>query len=130
MYSFQRGRRRITKTLALAATAAAIGAPAAHAGEFVPGVTDFPSRTAHVQPAAYVPGVTDFPSRLGEQAEQAARVRVARAEAVETPAAVAADGNGFDWGAAVIGVGIGAGAMLLAALALRTRPLAVLARGH
>lgn len=130
MYSFASRSRRLARALALGAAVASISVPAAQAGEFIPGVTDFPSRPAYVQPDEFVPGVTDFPSRLGEKAEQAARDRVARAEAARSQPTVVGDTSDFAWGAAGIGAGIGAGAVFLVVLALRTRPSIALARSH
>ena len=120
--------RRLTKSLAVAAVVAALGAPAAQAEEFVPGVTDFPSRI--VERPTYVPGVTDFPSRLGEKAEAAARARLASAEAARDSSSVAADSRDIDWAAGGIGAGIGAAGMLLAVLAYGMRPRLRLARSH
>ena len=108
---------RLMKALALVLAAAAIAAPGALAEKDVPGVTDFPSVPAK---ATYVPGVTDFPSRLGERGEQDARDRVARA--VWLDAQSSGSTRGFDWDAAGIGAGLAAAGMLLAAVALRTRP--------
>ena len=130
MYTNPHKTRRLTKSLALAAVVAALGAPAAQADEFVPGVTDFPSRIAYVERETFVPGVTDFPSRLGERAEQAARARLARAKAAEGSSAVAVDSRDIDWAAAGIGAGIGAVGMLLASLAYRMRPRMRPAGGH
>lgn len=127
MYSFRFRGRRLTKALALAVAGVAIGAPAAQAEEFIPGVTDFPSRM-QTKPK-FVPGVTDFPSRLGAKAEQAARARIARAEASQSPSIMVVD-TSFDWGAAGIGAAIGAGGMLLAAVALRSRPRTRLVRAE
>lgn len=108
---------RLIKALAPVLAVAAIAAPGAQAAEYVPGVTDFPS--VPVKPT-YVPGVTDFPSRLGERGEQDARDRVARA--VWLDAQSSGNARGFDWDAAGVGAGIVAAGMLLAAVALRTRP--------
>jgi hypothetical protein len=130
MYTNPHKPRRLTKSLGLAAVVAALVAPAAQAEEFVPGVTDFPSRIAYVERETFVPGVTDFPSRLGEKAEQAARARLARARAAEGSSAVAADSRDIDWAAAGIGAGIGAAGMLLATLAYRMLPRLRLARSH
>ena len=130
MYSNPHKKRRITKSLAVAAALAALGAPAAQAEEFVPGVTDFPSRIEYAERETYVPGVTDFPSRLGEKAEQAARARLARAEAARDSSSVAADSRDIDWASAGIGAGIGAAGMLLASLAYRMRPRLRPVGGH
>src|SRR5918994_723962 len=68
------------------------GKAAVQAEEFVPGVTDFPSRLGEIGERAaqerlasssavhgedFGPGVTDFPSRLGEIGERAAEARPA-----------------------------------------------------
>ena len=117
MFDISSTGHRLTKALALVLAAAAISAPGALASEYVPGVTDFPSVPAK---ATDVPGVTDFPSRLGERGEQDARDRVARAVWLDGQSSGSA--RGFDWDAAGIGAGLAAAGMLLAAVALRTRP--------
>jgi hypothetical protein len=121
MFTNAHTTRRFTRSLAAAAAVVAIGAPAAQAGEFIPGVTDFPSRVAYVEPEKFVPGVTDFPNRLGEKAEQAARARLARADAAPASSGSGGDSS-VDWAAAGIGATLGAAGMLLAALAYRVRP--------
>ena len=128
MYGFRPRGRRLTKALALAVAGAVIGSPGAQAEEFIPGVTDFPSRV-QTKPK-FVPGVTDFPSRVGAKAEQAARARIARTDASRSPSVMVVDSSNFDWTAAGIGAGIGAGGMLLAAVALRTRPPTRLVRAR
>jgi hypothetical protein len=131
--------RRLAPTVVLALVAlAAFGAGAAGAAgvsdgkaavqaeEFVPGVTDFPSRVveigggsgAIVRAEGFTPGVTDFPSRLGAIGEQAAEARLAQLS--QQPAPVKVDESGFDWGAGATGA-IAATLLLLgAALAVRT----------
>src|SRR5215210_4364203 len=89
--------------IVLGAFAAGAAGAAGVSKEFVPGVTDFPSRLgevgdgsgAVVHPGGFVPGVTDFPSRLGEIGERAAEARLLRREQ-QTPA-VTVEENGFDW---------------------------------
>jgi hypothetical protein len=117
MFSCKQRRYRLVRALALGLVGVAIAAPGAQAEEFVPGVTDFPSRV-QARPD-FVPGVTDFPSRLGARAEQAARARIAR-EGPAQPTSQAIANSELNWGALAIGAALGAG-VLLAAVALRTR---------
>jgi hypothetical protein len=113
--------KRITRTfLTIAATAAVavLSASAALAGtsgqralpeDFVPGVTDFPSR-----PAVFVPGVTDFPSR----------------PAVEPVTVSEPRAGGFDWSdAGIVAGSVAVLALLVAAglVALRRRSRAIAA---
>jgi hypothetical protein len=96
---------------------------AAQAEEFIPGVTDFPSRLwepAETAAEEFIPGVTDFPSRLGEVGERAAEARLARLSQQGSPVYVRAEASGFDWSAGATGA-IAATLLLLgAALAVRT----------
>jgi hypothetical protein len=117
--------RRLAGTVGLAlivfavAAAGAAGSAGASGDEFIPGVTDFPSRLAE-PPEEFIPGVTDFPSRLGESAENAAVARVAQLSEQGTPVYVRAEETGFDWSAGATGA-IAATLLLLgAALAVRT----------
>jgi hypothetical protein len=95
------------------------------AEEFIPGVTDFPSRLGDVGESGgavsrerFVPGVTDFPSRLGESGERAAEARLAHRSA-QLPVYVQTDGRGFDWSAAASGATAATLLLLGAALAGR-----------
>jgi hypothetical protein len=117
--------RRLATTVGLAlivfavTAAGAAGGTAATDEEFIPGVTDFPSRLAE-PPEEFIPGVTDFPSRLGESAENAAEARLAQLSEQGTPVYVRADETGFDWSAGATGA-IAATLLLLGAvLAVRT----------
>jgi hypothetical protein len=117
--------RRLAATVGLAlivfavAAAGAAGGAGASGDEFIPGVTDFPSRLAG-PPEEFIPGVTDFPSRLGESAENTAVARLAQLAEQGTPVYVRAEETGFDWSAGATGA-IAATLLLLgAALAVRT----------
>lgn len=117
--------RRLAGTIGLAvivfvmAAAGAAGASGASGEEFIPGVTDFPSRI--VEPAEeFIPGVTDFPSRLGEPAEAAAEARLARVSEEGSPVYVRAEETGFDWSAGATGAIVATLLLLGAALAVRT----------
>ena len=138
--------RRLAPTVVLALIVlAAFGAGAAGAAgqndgkavvqaeEFVPGVTDFPSRLGEIGERAaqarlanssavpgedFVPGATDFPSRLGEIGERAAEARVAP---VSQPAAtVTVPDSAFDWSAGAAGAMAATLLLLGAALVVRT----------
>jgi hypothetical protein len=130
--------RRLTGLIVAALTVAALVVPAASAvvndsgaaqpqsEEFVPGVTDFPSRLGESANApaqgAFTPGVTDFPSRLGESGQAAANTRLSQLSPQGLPVYVQTQesGSGFDWSAAAGGA-IAASLLLLgAALAVRT----------
>jgi hypothetical protein len=130
--------RRLTGLIVAAFTVAALVVPAAsavvndsgaaqpQAEEFVPGVTDFPSRLGEsanpsAQNEAFTPGVTDFPSRLGASGEEAANTRLSQLSPQGLPVYVQTQesGSGFDWSAAASGA-IAASLLLLgAALAVR-----------
>ena len=140
-------RRRLAPTVVLVLLAlAAVGAGSAGAAggggkEYVPGVTDFPSRLGEVgeraaearlarlsQPAPadeFVPGVTDFPSRLGEIGERAAEARLAQS----SPEPILVQESGFDWSAGATGAFAAALVLLGAALAVRTARRGRLALG-
>jgi hypothetical protein len=98
---------------------------AVQAKEFIPGVTDFPSRLGEIgdgsgalfQPEGFTPGVTDFPSRLGEIGERAAEARLAQVSQQSAPVKV--DESGFDWGAGATGAMAATLLLLGAALAVR-----------
>jgi len=129
--------RRLACTAGLVLTAlAAFPTGAAANQEFIPGVTDFPSRLGEVGESStavsreqFVPGVTDFPSRLGESRERAAEARLAQRAAQGPPVYVQTTKNGFDWSAATAGA-IAATLLLLgAALAVRTAKRSRLALG-
>jgi hypothetical protein len=64
----------------------------------------------------FIPGVTDFPSRHGTAGELAARARIATARA--RPVLIRVDEGGFDWRAAGIGALSATALMLGAALGL------------
>jgi hypothetical protein len=117
--------RRLAYTIGLAvvvfavAAAGAAGASGASGEEFIPGVTDFPSRL--VEPAEeFIPGVTDFPSRLGEPAEAAAEARLALVSEDGPLVYVRAEESGFDWSAGATGAIVATLLLLGAALAVRT----------
>ena len=101
------------------AAAGAAGGTGAGGEEFIPGVTDFPSRLAE-PPEEFIPGVTDFPSRLGEPAENAAEARLAQLSEQGTPVYVRAEESGFDWSAGATGALAATLLLLGAALAVRT----------
>ena len=66
----------------------------------------------------FVPGVTDFPSRLGEIGERAAKARLAQ---VSQPAPiVTATESAFDWSSGATGAVAATLLLLGAALAVRT----------
>jgi hypothetical protein len=109
---------RLTRTITIAVAAAALAAPTAGAesGEFIPGVTDFPSAN---RTEKFVPGVTDFPSVA--RADTGYHVVVS---APRKPAPGPVAGDGFAWADAGIGAGIGAALTALAlgsTLVLRRR---------
>ena len=141
-------RRRLAPTVVLAlvvlaafgagaagAAGASDGRAAVQADEFVPGVTDFPSRLGEIGERAaearlaglsqqapvseFVPGVTDFPSRLGEAGERAAEARLAQRSLDGAPVFVLTEASGFDWGAATTGALAATLLLLGAALAVR-----------
>jgi hypothetical protein len=140
-------RRRLAPTVVLAlivlaafgagaagAAAGSEGKPAVQAEEFVPGVTDFPSRLGEIGERAaearvarpsqetpvsdFVPGVTDFPSRLGEAGERAAEQRLGQ-RSLDGPVVVQTEASGFDWSAATTGALAATLLLLGAALAVR-----------
>jgi hypothetical protein len=139
--------RRLAPTVILALVFAACGAGAAGAAgvsdgkaavqpeEFVPGVTDFPSRlgeageraaearlvqlSQQAAPVKFIPGVTDFPSRLGEIGERAAEARVAQQLSQQGPT-ITVDESGFDWSAGATGAVAATLLLFGAALAVRT----------
>jgi hypothetical protein len=137
--------RRLAPTVVLAlivfaafaaGAAGAAGVSNSRAGvqaeEFIPGVTDFPSRLgevdAAVQAGEFIPGITDFPSRLGEIGERAAEARVAQQLSQQGPT-ITVDESGFDWSAGATGA-IAATLLLLgAALAVRTAKRSSVALG-
>jgi hypothetical protein len=109
------------------------GKAAVQADEFVPGVTDFPSRLGEVGERAararlanahavrgeeFVPGVTDFPSRLGAIGERAAEARLAQAS--QPAATVTVPDSAFDWSAGATGAMAATLLLLGAALVART----------
>jgi hypothetical protein len=138
--------RRLVPTVVLALVLAAFGAGAAGAAgvsdgkapaqaeEFVPGVTDFPSRLGEIgeraaearlaqvpqqaAPVKFIPGVTDFPSRLGEIGERAAEARLAQRQV--PPVTLAVEESGFDWSAGATGAMAATLLLFGAALAIRT----------
>jgi hypothetical protein len=137
--------RRLMPTVVLALVLAAFGAGAAGAAgvsdgkatvqaeEFVPGVTDFPSRLGEIgeraaearlaaipqqAPVKFIPGVTDFPSRLGEIGERAAEARLAQRQG--QPVTLAVEESGFDWSAGATGAMAATLLLFGAALAVRT----------
>ena len=114
---------RLARWIAVAAAIGALVVPSAQARPLIDG-----GRTGSAEPE-FVPGVTDFPSRLGAKAEQAARRRVAVAQETEWPLVTVA-ARDFDWAAAGIGALICAGALSGAAIALRTRPRLRFGRAH
>jgi hypothetical protein len=140
--------RRLAPTVILALVFAACGAGAAGAAgvsdgkaavqpeEFVPGVTDFPSRlgeageraaearlvqlSQQAAPVKFIPGVTDFPSRLGEIGERAAEARLAQLSQQQEPVTLVIDESGFDWSAGATGAVAATLLLFGAALAVRT----------
>jgi hypothetical protein len=117
--SAQTIRRRLG-TIVLVLTLAAVAVPAAHANhEFVPGVTDNPSRLGMDANEDFVPGVTDVPSRLGVHANDGPS-----SEPIVTAPAPARViyADRFDWQDAAVGASVAVLALLLAtatALAVR-----------
>ena len=111
-------RRRATVAIALALAATAV--PAAAAQEFIPGVTDFPSRPAYIQHDEFVPGVTDFPSRR-------AYVEPGWIPHLSAEQPLVAVADPFDWADAGIGAAAALAATLMAGAAslaaARTRRL-------
>jgi hypothetical protein len=149
MQAISKSIRRLAPTVVLALALLALAAgPAAGAGtsdgksnahvradEFVPGVTDFPSRLGEIGERAaesrlaelsqqaspvktFIPGVTDFPSRLGEIGERAAEARLAQ-PSQQSPV-ITIEESGFDWSAGATGALAAALLLLAAALAVRT----------
>lgn len=109
------GLRRFLRALTTVFVLAAIVAPAA-----VPGPRP-DDRSGARGPGAiaqsheqFVPGVTDFPSRLGTSGERAANARIASDAA--RPVLIRVDEAGFDWRDAGIGALGAAAVMLVAAL--------------
>jgi hypothetical protein len=149
--------RRLVPTVVLALTVLVIsgagtalaaggseGKAAVQAEQFVPGVTDFPSRLGEVGERAaearlaqlsrqtpradeFVPGVTDFPSRLGEIGERAAEARLAQASWQVPPVTV--QESGFDWSAGATGALAATLLLFGATLAVRTARRTRLALG-
>jgi hypothetical protein len=106
-------RTTLTLLLAVIMIFAALPAIAGAAEEeFIPGVTDFPSRLGEPK---FIPGYTDFPSRLGTKEP----IRVTQVPQ-RRPVATAADG-GFSWRDAGVGALASLGLVLLAGGALRLR---------
>jgi hypothetical protein len=103
--------RRLAPTVVLALIAlAAFGPGAAGAA----GVND---GKAPVQAEEFIPGVTDFPSRLGEIGERAAEARVAQRS--QSPLVVTVEESGFDWSAGASGAMAATLLLLGAGLAVR-----------
>jgi hypothetical protein len=123
--------RRLASTVGVALVALAFVAGAAggsqvsgnrEAQEFIPGVTDFPSRLvepAETAPAEFIPGVTDFPSRFGEAGERAAEARLAQLPQQGPSVYVQTEESGFDWSAGATGAVAATLLLLGAALAVR-----------
>ena len=101
--------KAIISLLAAAAATAVLALPATAGDEYIPGVTDVPSRAYEIRTGGlqrYVPGVTDFPSY-----------------APETPVAPVADTyvtDGFDWIDAGFGAAVGLALGSLAGILLLT----------
>jgi hypothetical protein len=105
-------RRRLAPTVVLALIVlAAFGAGAAGAAG---GSEGKPA----VQAEEFVPGVTDFPSRLGEAGERAAEQRLGQ-RSLDGPVVVQTEASGFDWSAATTGALAATLLLLGAALAVR-----------
>jgi hypothetical protein len=105
--------RRLVPTVILALVFAAFGSGAAGAA----GASD---GKAPVQAKEFVPGVTDFPSRLGEAGERAAEARLAQLSQQQEPVTLVIDESGFDWGAGATGAVAATLLLFGAALAVRT----------
>jgi hypothetical protein len=90
--------------------------PNAAAEGFIPGVTDFSARSAHVQQDEFSPGVTDFPARPAYVDPALAPPRIL--QVLRIPAA-----DRFDWADAGVGAGAAAAAALAALGVARTRRL-------
>ena len=82
---------------------------------------------AAVQAEQFVPGVTDFPSRLGEVGERAAEARLAQASWQVPPVTV--QESGFDWSAGATGALAATLLLFGATLAVRTARRTRLALG-
>jgi hypothetical protein len=93
---------RLARWIAIAAAIGALVVPSAQARPLIDG-----GRTGSAEPE-FVPGVTDFPSRLGERGELPAQLQITAEQGMPEQVAVRADESGFDWRAA------GLGALLMA----------------
>ena len=126
--------RRLGPTVVLALVLAAFATGAAGAAgvsdskssagvqaeDFIPGVTDFPSRLGvAAQTDEFIAGVTDFPSRLGETGERAAEARLAQVSQ-QAPVNFQIEESGFDWSAGATGALVATLLLLGAGLAVRT----------
>ncbi len=112
MISQQNNRHRRAALAVLLLGIAASAVPTAAAEGFVPGVTDFPARSA--QQDGFSPGVTDFPARPAYVDPAVAPPRIL--QVLRIPAA-----DGFDWADAGVGAGAAAAAALAALGVARTR---------
>jgi len=110
-----RHRRAVWAVVLLGIAATAV--PNAAAENFIPGVTDFSARSAHVQQAEFSPGVTDFPARPAYVDPAVAPPRIL--QDLRIPAAA----DRFDWADAGVGAGAAAAAALAALGVARTRRL-------
>jgi hypothetical protein len=90
-------RARLARWIAVAAAIGALVVPSAQARPLIDG-----GRTGSAEPE-FVPGVTDFPSRLGERGELPVQPQITAEQGLPAQVAVRADESGFDWRAAGLG---------------------------
>lgn len=109
--------RRLRSGALIALAAAAVAAPAADAGKYIAGYTDFPNALRLQHESTYIAGYTDFPNALRVADARGTKSAIAATNATQSTST-------FDWGAAGIGAGttVGAGLLLLGTgVALRGR---------
>jgi hypothetical protein len=105
-------RARFARWIAVAAAIGALVVPSAQARPLIDG-----GRTGSAEPE-FVPGVTDFPSRLGERGELPVQPRITAEQGLPAQVALRADESGFDWRAAGLGALLACGLIAVAAGAM------------